>query len=85
MLLQTCLPKIADFANKNGLFANISIFAQFPIANMAGGRSAFYKVLKGVCSPCFWALSDTFGCSPHDLRLGAPALHRQTLYPVCLW
>ena len=84
MLLQTCLPKIADFANKNGLFANISNFALFQIANMAGGRSAFSEVLRGVCSACFLALSDTFGCSSHDLRLRDPAIHRQTLYPVCL-
>ena len=45
------MPKIADFANKNGLFANISFFALFPIANMAGGRSAFYKVGVGDGAP----------------------------------
>jgi len=39
--LQTCLPKIEDFANKNGLFANISIFTLFSAANMAGGRLPF--------------------------------------------
>ena len=47
-ILQTCLPKNADFANKNGLFANISIFALFPVANMAGGRSPFSGLVQGV-------------------------------------
>jgi len=47
-ILQTCLPKITDFANKNGLFANISIFPLFLIANIAGGRSLFSGLVQGV-------------------------------------
>ena len=47
-VLQTCLPKIDDFANKNGLFANISNFTLFPVANMAGGRSPSSGLVHGV-------------------------------------
>jgi hypothetical protein len=47
-ILQTCLPKIDDIANKNGLFANILIFTLFPIANISGGRSPFSGLVHGV-------------------------------------